>query len=123
LIDDKWSQVRQRLEAEEEETVVEIRRMQEMLRSDLEPDLEDGDPNLYEREKTLALLRNLEEKQYFLSRALARVDDGTYGRCELCGNDITAERLEALPYAAHCRGCKELMEKGIVVAPAAELVR
>jgi DnaK suppressor protein len=123
LTDDKWSQVRQRLEAGADETVAEIRRMQEMLKSEPDADPDEGDPDLYEREKTLALLRNLEEKQYSLSRALARMDDGTYGKCEICGNEIAAERLEALPYTTYCLGCKSLIEKGIVVGPATELVR
>ncbi len=123
MTDDKWSQVRQRLEAGADETVAEIRRMQEMLKSEPDADPDEGDPDLYEREKTLALVRNLEEKQYSLSRALARMDDGTYGKCEICGNEIAAERLEALPYTTYCLGCKSLIEKGIVVGPATELVR
>ena len=123
MTDDKWSQIRQRLEAGADETVAEIRRMQEMLKSEPDADPDEGDPDLYEREKTLALLRNLEEKQYSLSRALARMDDGTYGKCEICGNEIAAERLEALPYTTYCLGCKSLIEKGIVVGPATELVR
>ena len=97
--------------------------MQEMLKSEPDADPDEGDPDLYEREKTLALVRNLEEKQYSLSRALARMDDGTYGKCEICGNEIAAERLEALPYTTYCLGCKSLIEKGIVVGPATELVR
>lgn len=123
MTDDEWSQVRQRLEAGADETVAEIRRMQEMLKSEPDADPDEGDPDLYEREKTLALLRNLEERQYSLSRALARMDDGTYGKCEICGNEIAAERLEALPYTTYCLGCKSLIEKGIVVGPATELVR
>ena len=123
MTDDKWSQVRQRLEAGADETVAEIRRMQEMLKSEPDADPDEGDPDLYEREKTLALLRNLEVKQHSLSRALARMDDGTYGKCEICGNEIAAERLEALPYTTYCLGCKSLIEKGIVVGPATELVR
>ena len=123
MTDDEWSQVRQRLEAGANETVAEIRRMQEMLKSEPDADPDEGDPDLYEREKTLALLRNLEERQYSLSRALARMDDGTYGKCEICGNEIAAERLEALPYTTYCLGCKSLIEKGIVVGPATELVR
>lgn len=123
MTDDKWSQVRQRLEAGADETVAEIRRMQEMLKSEPDADPDEGDPDLYEREKTLALVRNLEEKLYSLSRALARMDDGTYGKCEICGNEIAAERLEALPYTTYCLGCKSLIEKGIVVGPATELVR
>lgn len=123
MTEDKWGQVSQRLEAEADETVAEVRRMQEMLKSELEPDPEEGDPDLYEREKTLALLRNLDEKQYSLSRALTRMDDGTCGKCEICGNEIAAERLEALPYTTYCLGCKSLMERGIVVGPASELAR
>jgi DnaK suppressor protein len=34
--------------------------------------------------------------------ALRRIDDGTYGTCELCGKPIGAERLRALPWARLC---------------------
>lgn len=37
-----------------------------------------------------------------IDAALARIDEGTWGRCVVCGKDIGAERLEALPYAARC---------------------
>jgi RNA polymerase-binding transcription factor DksA len=39
--------------------------------------------------------------------ALARLDKGTYGRCERCGRTITRTRLDAVPYARHCIGCAE----------------
>ena len=42
-----------------------------------------------------------------IERALERIDDGTYGLCERCGEPIAAERLEALPYAVRCVGCAE----------------
>jgi RNA polymerase-binding transcription factor DksA len=35
-------------------------------------------------------------------RALAKLDDGTYGTCEVCGEPIAPERLEALPWAVRC---------------------
>lgn len=41
-----------------------------------------------------------------LESALARIDRGTYGICERCGQLIEAERLEALPEVALCAGCK-----------------
>jgi RNA polymerase-binding protein DksA len=118
LTDDKWSSVRTELKAEQDETLAEISRLSEVLKSELEADPEEGDPDLYEREKTLALLRNLEEKQYSLSQALASLEDGTYGTCENCGKEISAERLEALPYATFCLQCKALLERGIIVRPA-----
>lgn len=34
--------------------------------------------------------------------ALARIDDGTYGTCEVCGRPIGDERLEARPWAVRC---------------------
>lgn len=38
-------------------------------------------------------------------RALARIADGTYGRCVSCGNAIPAERLEAIPTVERCARC------------------
>lgn len=35
-------------------------------------------------------------------RALAKLDEGSYGRCDVCGQPISAERLEALPWARLC---------------------
>jgi DnaK suppressor protein len=123
LTEDKWGQVREKLQAEQEETVGEIGRLKAALKHELDADPEEGDPDLYEREKTLALLRNLEEKQYSLGHALAMIDDGTYGICEVCGKDIGAERLEALPYTTFCVTCKALVEKGIVAGPSREPTR
>ncbi len=37
--------------------------------------------------------------------ALARIEDGTYGECVKCGEDISAERLDALPATPFCRNC------------------
>lgn len=123
LTEDKWKQVREKLEAAQQETVAEISRLSEVLKSELDADPEEGDPDLYEREKTLALLGNLEEKQYSLSHALAKMDDGTYGKCEVCGQDIIPERLEALPYTTYCVQCKALVERGVIAGPSTQLAR
>ena len=40
-----------------------------------------------------------------LRHAVERIDNGTYGRCEHCGGDISYARLEALPAAARCVRC------------------
>ncbi len=44
--------------------------------------------------------------------ALAKMDEGTYGRCESCHAPIPVARLEALPYARRCVPCQERMESG-----------
>lgn len=123
MTEDSREQLRNKLEAKREETVSEIGRMKAMLKHELDADPEEGDPDLYEREKTLALLRNLEEKLYDLSRALTMMEDGTYGLCDICGKEIGAERLEALPYTAYCVACKALVERGVVMGPSRELAR
>ena len=39
--------------------------------------------------------------------ALARLDGGTFGRCERCGRAIARARLDAIPYARHCIRCAQ----------------
>jgi DnaK suppressor protein len=41
-----------------------------------------------------------------IEAALARLDDGSYGECVDCGEQINSERLEALPAAARCVNCQ-----------------
>jgi DnaK suppressor protein len=47
-----------------------------------------------------------------IDAALARIDEGTYGRCEQCGQEIEQERLEALPWATLCIDDKRRDERG-----------
>ncbi len=42
--------------------------------------------------------------------AMGRLDDGTYGACTSCGEEIEAARLEAIPYAARCLSCQRTSE-------------
>lgn len=43
--------------------------------------------------------------------ALQRIEDGSYGSCERCGETIAEKRLEALPFARHCITCQRLVEE------------
>ena len=45
---------------------------------------------------------SLHETLKEIEAALGRIDDGTYGACQLCGKPIGAERLRALPWARLC---------------------
>lgn len=60
-----------------------------------------------ERGKVLALVERLREQLAEVRHALQKIDEGTYGVCERCGNAIAPERLEAIPYATLCVGCKQ----------------
>jgi len=68
----------------------------------------------YEAELTLGLLENQEQVLEDIRDALARISNGTYGRCEECGGDIGRERLQALPYARHCIACARQLQQGDV---------
>jgi DnaK suppressor protein len=46
-----------------------------------------------------------------IDAALRRIDEGTFGTCERCGQAIGVERLEAMPYALKCIDCKRLEER------------
>jgi RNA polymerase-binding transcription factor DksA len=59
----------------------------------------------FERARVSALLAHAEHQLADLDAAIVRLQGGTYGRCEQCGQPIGADRLEALPTAATCVTC------------------
>jgi RNA polymerase-binding transcription factor DksA len=56
----------------------------------------------FEREKDLSILEQIEAELADVEHALKRLDDGTYGTCEVDGKPIPEERLEAMPAARLC---------------------
>ena len=65
----------------------------------------------FERDHELTVLSNERDKLAQIERALARIDDGTYGVCESCGNPIGKMRLMAFPRATLCMTCKQREER------------
>lgn len=65
----------------------------------------EGSTLAFEREQVAATIAALERARADVVRALAALDDGTYGRCEDCGTAIPAERLQARPGARTCVDC------------------
>jgi len=57
-----------------------------------------------------ALLQLKTETLHKIDVALRRLDDGTYGQCFECGDQIAEARLRALPFAVRCRDCEEARE-------------
>lgn len=53
-------------------------------------------------ERDFSLLEQLEAEIEDLDRALKKLDEGTYGLCEACGEEISADRLAALPGTRFC---------------------
>jgi RNA polymerase-binding transcription factor DksA len=62
----------------------------------------DAASDAFEREKELSILDEVQAELDDVERALQRLDDGTYGRCEACGGDIGDERLTAVPATRFC---------------------
>ena len=56
----------------------------------------------FEREKDLSILEQIDSELGDVEWALKRLDDGTYGTCEVDGKPIPEERLEAMPAARFC---------------------
>ncbi|WP_313896852.1 TraR/DksA family transcriptional regulator [Streptomyces sp. GC420] len=63
------------------------------------------------REHELALAANAREMLVQTERALERLDAGTYGLCENCGNPIGKARMQAFPRATLCVDCKQKQER------------
>jgi RNA polymerase-binding protein DksA len=73
-------------------------------------DAEGLDRNLALAENEAGILREVEA-------ALERIEQGTYGKCQQCGEEIAAARLDALPYTPFCVRCAEERERAEAAAP------
>jgi RNA polymerase-binding protein DksA len=71
----------------------------------------EGDTLSVERERDLALSTAARQTVEEIEKALARMEDGTYGYCEICGDRIPVPRLEAIPWADQCVKCKSRGER------------
>ena len=67
---------------------------------------------VFEQQRDLALRDRATQHLALVDAALARLDDGSYGTCLRCGKPIAPERLEALPWAAHCIACQAEIDRG-----------
>lgn len=65
---------------------------------------------MFERSKDLALRDNENVLISEIEHALAKVYDGTYGQCEVCGKAIPEARLDAIPWAVACIECQKNVE-------------
>lgn len=66
--------------------------------------------DIFEDEKAIALQSHLTGVLNEVEHALRKIARGEYGRCEECGTEIPAERLEAMPFARHCISCRGRVE-------------
>ena len=82
------------------------------LMSHIDPDdLEDSIPEVMEHEMALSQLREVESRLEAIEHALQRVEQGSYGICEHCGQPIDPARLEVMPETTLCIHCKSRGEQ------------
>ena len=62
--------------------------------------------HVFEQQRDIALRDKARAQLAAVEAALDRLEGGGYGRCTSCGNEIAAERLEAIPWAEHCIDCQ-----------------
>ena len=121
--EERWTEaeiteLRDQLAAEAADLRAEIERAESDIASrlgdaviDAGDDQADVGAKAYEREHELALTYNARELLAQTERALARIDAGTYGSCESCGEPIGKARLQAFPRATLCVKCKQREER------------
>ncbi|HKQ52018.1 MAG TPA: TraR/DksA family transcriptional regulator [Pyrinomonadaceae bacterium] len=101
--------------------LAQLRQQTERVRTDQEGALEaaadDGvkdsvDMSLQDVNQELMLRLGERDSQTVaeIDEALLRIDEGTYGQCERCGNPIDERRLEALPTARYDAACQAALE-------------
>lgn len=70
----------------------------------------DNATEVFEQAKNLAVTQRLRHTLSLIKKALEKMDKGTYGICEQCGEAIDPARLKALPYATLCMSCQARAE-------------
>ena len=112
LTTDEIDELRARLESERADLAAQLTTIEDQAfaatQSDMSGDVgvddesADAGTATFEREKELSIEQNVRDLIQKIDRALKRMDDGTYGICEVCGKPIEKARIKALPYVDLC---------------------
>ncbi|GAA4625141.1 hypothetical protein GCM10023196_028180 [Actinoallomurus vinaceus] len=112
------SEVSDRLQAEMRELTAEIATAESQIAERINDaaegagdDQADAGAKTFEREQAMALTYNARDLLAQNERAVVRIDQGTYGVCESCGQAIGKARLQAFPRATLCVRCKQREER------------
>ena len=102
---------KERLLQEQAQLKDELKSLRELMQAEvgLEPD--EGDAEIFEREKNAALIAVLESRLQDVQTALRSIEKGNYGICARCGKPIEPGRLEVKPDATLCVKCQEEVER------------
>jgi DnaK suppressor protein len=120
VTEDQVNRVRARLEKQLDDTRNDIQEIDDEVRAfgadheaaeGVDNHLGDDSDIVYEQERLLTVREELTARRLQIERALKKMDKGTWGICENCGEPIAPERLEALPFVSTCISCQEKQDK------------
>jgi RNA polymerase-binding protein DksA len=97
--------------ADYDRALADLTRLQQSSNDGAGDDQADAGSKTFEREQELSIANNRRDLLIQMERAMERLDKGTYGRCESCGEPIPKPRLQAFPSATLCVGCKQREER------------
>lgn len=78
-------------------------------------DIVDRANNSYNREFMFSLSDTERKILLEIENALSRLDEGSYGGCLNCSDEIPKARLRAVPWARYCVDCQEQVERGVIL--------
>jgi RNA polymerase-binding protein DksA len=100
-----------RLNQERAQIEEELTNLRELMQAEVDVEPDEGDAEIFEREKNAALIAVLERKLQDIDSALRSIEKGQYGICERCGKPIEPGRLEVKPDATLCVSCQQEVER------------
>src|SRR4051794_18419713 len=107
--DDRLSAIRRRLEARRDSARLRVAALAEPPElgdaQGFGKRIGDGTVEAISRLTEIGVGESLEDGLARTERAIAKLDEGTYGRCDACGEPIAAARLEAMPDSVLCVPC------------------
>ena len=99
------------LRSDYDRALADITRLQQSSNDGAGDDQADAGSKTFEREQELSIANNRRDLMVQMERAMERLEAGTYGRCESCGEAIPKARLQAFPGATLCVRCKQREER------------
>ena len=100
-----------RLKEEQGQVQEELRHLREMMQAEVDVEPDEGDAEIFEREKNAALISVLDRRLLDIESAIRSIEKGKYGICTRCNKPIEVERLEIKPDATMCVSCQSEMER------------
>jgi DnaK suppressor protein len=119
---ERYEVLKSMLEARRREIQDKLRSLRETLPADMAEvtDTEELSVHDFVRDVELALMEMKAETLVKIDEAMQRLEEGTYGTCASCGQEIAEARLRAVPFATLCVACQEQAESLEEEARAAE---